>query len=100
MEWDGHLVIFSCPRVMENSRQYLVLRTDILRKTVVGCRDNISVIFADTAFKLEKVGPVFSKFHYTSILVIHSNRRQETGSMPKYTILKIAKLDHYLGNQF
>ena len=58
----------------------------------MGARDNISVIFADTAFKLEKVGPVFSKFHYTSILVIHSNRRQETGSMPKYTILKNSKI--------
>ena len=66
----------------------------------MGARDNISVIFAGTAFKLEKVGPVFSKFHYTSILVIHSDRRQETGSMPKYTLSKIAKLDHYFGNQF
>ena len=62
MEWDGHLVIFSCPRVMENSRQYLVLRTDILRKTVVGCRDNISVIFADTAFKLKKLARFFQSF--------------------------------------
>ena len=69
-------------------------------KLSLGARDNISVIFAGTAFKLEKVGLVFSKFHYTPILVIHSNRQQETGSMPKYTLLKIAKLDHYFGNQF
>ena len=31
-EWNGHLEIFSRPQVMENSRQYLLLRTDILQK--------------------------------------------------------------------
>ena len=36
-EWNGHLEIFSRPQVIENSRQYLLLRTDILQKTVVGC---------------------------------------------------------------
>ena len=36
-EWNGHLEIFSLPQVIENSRQYLLLRTDILQKTVVGC---------------------------------------------------------------
>ena len=35
-EWNGHLQIFSRPQVIQNSRQYLVLRTDILPKTVVG----------------------------------------------------------------
>ena len=29
--------ICSCRQVKENSRQYLLLRTDILQKTVVGC---------------------------------------------------------------
>ena len=29
--------ICNCPRAVENSRQYLVLQTDILHKTVVGC---------------------------------------------------------------
>ena len=32
-EWDGLLEIFSCPQVIENSRQYSLLRTDILKKT-------------------------------------------------------------------
>ena len=36
-EWSGHLEIFGLPQVIENSRQYLLLRTDILQKTVVGC---------------------------------------------------------------
>ena len=36
-EWNGHLEIFGLPQVIENSRQYLLLRTDILQKTVVGC---------------------------------------------------------------
>ena len=40
-EWDRHLEIFSLPQVIENSRQYLLLRTDILQKTVVGCRWDI-----------------------------------------------------------
>ena len=39
-EWDGHvesLEMFSLPQVIENSRQYLPLRTDILQTTVVEC---------------------------------------------------------------
>ena len=31
---------FSRPQVIENSRQHLLLRTDILQKTVVGCKTN------------------------------------------------------------
>ena len=36
-EWNGHLEIFSLPLAIENSRQFLLLRTDILQKTVFGC---------------------------------------------------------------
>ena len=36
LELNGHLEIFSRPQVIENSRQYLLLQTDILQKTVVG----------------------------------------------------------------
>jgi len=36
-ECDGHLQIFNRPQAIENSRQYLLLRADILQKTVVGC---------------------------------------------------------------
>ena len=36
-EWSVHLEIFSRLQAEENSRQYLILRTDILQKTVVGC---------------------------------------------------------------
>ena len=42
-EWNGHLEMFSCPQLIEKSRQYLLLRTDILQKTVVGCPGNSSV---------------------------------------------------------
>ena len=35
--WTNHLEIFSCPQAKENSRQYLLLRTDVLREKVVGC---------------------------------------------------------------
>ena len=34
-QWNGHLGIFSLPQAIENSRQFLLLRTDILQKTVV-----------------------------------------------------------------
>ena len=34
-EWNSHLEIFSRPQGIENSRQYLLLLTDILQ--VVGC---------------------------------------------------------------
>ena len=36
-ERNRHQEIFSRAQVTENSRQYLLLRTDILQKTVVGC---------------------------------------------------------------
>ena len=36
-EWKGHLEIFSCSQEIENPRQHLPHRTDILRKTVIGC---------------------------------------------------------------
>ena len=35
-EWNDHLEIFSRSQVIQNSRQYLLLRTDILQKTLVG----------------------------------------------------------------
>ena len=34
---EGSSEIFGCPQVIENSRQYQLLRKDILQKTVVGC---------------------------------------------------------------
>ena len=36
-EQNGHLEMFRRPQAIENSRQYLLLRTYILQKTVVGC---------------------------------------------------------------
>ena len=37
MNGTGHLEILSHPQGIENSRQFLLLRTDILQKAVVGC---------------------------------------------------------------
>ena len=36
-ERNGHLEIFRCPQEIEDSRQYLLLRADVLQKSVVGC---------------------------------------------------------------
>ena len=36
-EWNGNLEIFSRPQEVENSRQYLLLQTTSLQKTVVEC---------------------------------------------------------------
>ena len=41
-EWNGHPDFFSRPQVIEYSRQYLLLRTDILQKTVVECPCKVS----------------------------------------------------------
>ena len=45
MKRNGYLEIFSLPQVIENCRQFLLLRTDILQKTVVGCPCLSSMIF-------------------------------------------------------
>ena len=37
MEQYSHLENFNRPQAIENSRQHLLLRTDILQKTVDGC---------------------------------------------------------------
>ena len=37
MNMNGHLEIFRLPQAIEQFRQFLLLRTDILQKTVVGC---------------------------------------------------------------
>ena len=44
-EWNGHPEIFSLPQVIENCRQFLLLRTDIVQKTVVRCPCLSSKIF-------------------------------------------------------
>ena len=36
-EWIFHLEIFSRPQAKENSRLSLLLRTEMLQKTLVGC---------------------------------------------------------------
>ena len=36
-EWNGHIEIFSLPQSIENYTQFLLLRTDIMQKTVVEC---------------------------------------------------------------
>ena len=38
-EWNGNVEIFSRPQVIENSGQYLLFRTDILRKQSLGAPD-------------------------------------------------------------
>ena len=69
-EWNGHLEIFSyCPQIKENSRQYLLLRTDILQKTVVGCPalrqyDNYGLVFK--LFYLPKI----NHHHNVSLITV------------------------------
>ena len=42
--------MFSVPQAIENSREFLLLRTDILQKTVVVCSFNISMKVLDRVF--------------------------------------------------
>ena len=40
-EWNGHLETCSLPEAIENSRKFLLLRTDILQKQSLGAPDLI-----------------------------------------------------------
>ena len=37
LKWNGHLEIFSLPQAIEIVRQFVVLQSDYLQKTVAGC---------------------------------------------------------------
>ena len=52
-ERNGHLEIFSRPQVIENSRQYLLLRTDILQKTILGYPVSWKVILTFESVTIE-----------------------------------------------
>ena len=41
-KWNGHLEIFSLPQAKENVRQFLLVQTDILQKTVTWCPCDLS----------------------------------------------------------
>ena len=42
-EWNGHLEVFSRPQVIENSTQYLLLGSDILKKTLSLFKTNFNL---------------------------------------------------------
>ena len=44
------------------------------------------VVFAGMTLKLEKVGPIFFKSQSMTILAVHDKRRQETLSIPEYSL--------------
>ena len=54
-EWNGYLEIFSLPQALANSRQFLLLRTDISKKTVVGRS------WIDTSSPFQNPAPSFIK---------------------------------------
>ena len=65
-----HLEIFSLTQAIENSRQFLLLRTDILQKTVVGC----PCFLNDKQSSLYLPCPVFPATSLTlSLLCLHIN---------------------------
>ena len=56
---------FSGPQVIENSRQYLLVRTDILQKRVVGCSLGAPDISVGTvAISLSKANGCIKKVYY------------------------------------
>ena len=46
-EWNGHLEIFSCAQVIENSRQCLLLHTDILTENSCRVPLNAPIFLSD-----------------------------------------------------
>ena len=57
------------------------------------------MIFAVIALKLEKGLPNFFKFQSISTIAIRCIRRQETVSIPKFSVKK-TKLDNHFWNSF
>ena len=55
----SHLEIFSRPQVIENSRQYLLLRTDSLQKTVFVC-----------PWFIQSVASLLKLYHPLSMLIV------------------------------
>ena len=71
MNGTGHLEILSHPQGIENSRQFLLLRTDILQKAVVGCPCPLH----------EKIRLVFT---CRGTLIASDGDHGEKGHAPKY----------------
>ena len=56
-------VIFSCPQIIEYSRQYLLLRTVVLQKPVVGCSSFASIRDLGCWFYLPNIIHCHTMFH-------------------------------------
>ena len=63
-KWKGHLEIFSCPQIIENYRQCLLLRTVVLQKPVVGCSSFASIRYLRYWFYLPKI------IHYQNVSLV------------------------------
>ena len=61
--------IFSRPQVIENSRQYLLLRKDILQKTVVGC----PCILGRKEEEIVTVFEISKKIAFIEMLIVSQN---------------------------
>ena len=77
-EWNDHVEIISRPQVIENWGQYLLLRTDILQKTVVGKKIQI-FLNSTTRFKQ------FSESKKAK-LPVHKTKRTSLGTWTRPAI--------------
>ena len=97
-EWNSHLEIFSLPQVIEHSRQYLLLRTDILQKTVIGCPWYLVIMFF-TFVHLCILSSLFSYLNVPSLFyankAMHPFNRLESGQ-PYFKRKNIASKINYL----
>ena len=60
-EWNSDLEIVSLPQSIENSRQFLLLRTDILQKIVVGCPGRVKEVGFNVSNGKQKAVEVMPK---------------------------------------
>ena len=67
-KWKGHLEIFSCPQIIENYRQCLLLQTVVLQKPVVGCSSFASIRYLRYWFYL----PMIIHYHNVSLVTVVS----------------------------
>ena len=84
-EWKSHLEILSLPRGIENSRQFLLLLTDILQKTAFEC-PSLRLFGKTSTLYVPKFCPSQSEYYFLGRQVIYWNiKYKQTDSFSPLT---------------
>ena len=84
-EWKSHLEILSLPRGIENSRQFLLLLTDILQKTAFEC-PSLRLFGKTSTLYVPKFCPSQSEYYFLGRYVMYWNiKYKQTDSFSPLT---------------